>query len=100
MMNTIKTSLRNVASGHGAVASGDLYPHQVRTSATGNRFTACPLCDPARMSFDVGSNWGQYAEAMSSVSSGVVAFEPVPQLADYLRRTAAKGVRVQQGAAF
>jgi len=44
----------------------------------------------------VGSNWGQYAEAMSSVSSGVVAFEPVPQLAEYLRRTAAKGVRVQQ----
>ncbi len=54
------------------------------------------LSDRARISFDVGANWGQYAEALSYVSASVVAFEPVPQLADYLRRTARKGIRVEQ----
>lgn len=93
-MNTIKLSLRNAAR----VVAPSLLATYIR-----NKWDREPeidllpaLCDPARISFDVGANWGQYAEALSSVSAGVVAFEPVPQLADYLRRSVGKGVRVEQ----
>lgn len=54
------------------------------------------LCDPQRMSFDVGANWGQYAGALCDLSAGVVACEPVPQLAEFLRRSYGKRIRVEQ----
>jgi FkbM family methyltransferase len=54
------------------------------------------LCDRSRVSFDVGANWGQYAGALRPVSAGVVACEPIPQLARFLRRSYPDGVRVEQ----
>jgi FkbM family methyltransferase len=54
------------------------------------------LCDRNRVSFDVGANWGQYAGALRPVSAGVVACEPIPQLARFLRRSYRDGVRVEQ----
>jgi FkbM family methyltransferase len=94
MMNTIKLSLRNAAR----VVTPSLLATYIRTKWDREpEIDLLPaLCDPARISFDVGANWGQYAEALSYVSAGVVACEPVPQLAEYLRRTARKGIRVEQ----
>jgi FkbM family methyltransferase len=54
------------------------------------------LCDHNRVSFDVGANWGQYAGALRPISAGVVACEPIPQLARFLRRSYPDGVRVEQ----
>jgi FkbM family methyltransferase len=94
MMNTIKLSLRNAAR----VVAPSLLATYIRTKWDREpEIDLLPaLCDRERTSFDVGSNWGQYAEALSYLSSSVVAFEPVPQLAEYLRRTARKGIRVEQ----
>jgi FkbM family methyltransferase len=94
MMNTIKLSLRNAAR----VVTPSLLATYIRKKWDREpEIDLLPaLCDPTRISFDVGANWGQYAEALSYVSAGVIACEPVPQLAEYLRRTAVKGIRVEQ----
>ena len=54
------------------------------------------LCDTGRMSVDVGSNWGQYAEALRKLSAGVIACEPIPELASFLRRMYRKDIHVRQ----
>ncbi len=54
------------------------------------------LCDRQRISFDVGANWGQYAGALRDVSAGVVACEPIPQLATFLRRSYRGAIQVEQ----
>ena len=54
------------------------------------------LCDRNRISFDVGANWGQYASALRDFSAGVVACEPIPQLATFLRRSYRGAIRVEQ----
>jgi FkbM family methyltransferase len=51
------------------------------------------LCDDSRVSFDVGSNWGQYLTGLRSHSAAVVACEPIPELARFLRR-AFRDVRI------
>lgn len=54
------------------------------------------LCDRNRVSFDVGANWGQYTGALPHISAGVIACEPVPELAAFLRRAFRGIVRVEQ----
>lgn len=44
------------------------------------------LCDPARLSVDVGGNEGGYAWHMRRFSRGVAVFEPLPELAAHLAR--------------
>jgi len=51
------------------------------------------LCDESRVSFDIGSNWGQYLNSLRSHSAAVVACEPIPELARFLRR-AFRDVRI------
>lgn len=45
------------------------------------------LCDSQKVSIDVGANWGQYTGALRDYSASVIACEPVPQLATFLRRS-------------
>jgi FkbM family methyltransferase len=54
------------------------------------------LCDRRRVSFDVGANWGQYSDALRGLSAGVVACEPIPALATFLRRAFGSDVQVVQ----
>src|SRR4030095_12802107 len=54
------------------------------------------LCDRHRVSFDVGANWGQYSGALKDISLSVVACEPVPALAQFLRRTLGGAIQTQQ----
>lgn len=54
------------------------------------------LCDPARISVDVGANWGQYMGALRKLSVSVIACEPVPQLAKFLSRSWPDRIRVEQ----
>lgn len=54
------------------------------------------LCDNQKISIDVGANWGQYTGALREFSASVIACEPVPQLARFLRRSWRDRVRVEQ----
>ncbi len=54
------------------------------------------LCDRTRVSFDVGASWGLYTAVLRDISGGVVACEPIPQLARFLRRSYGGNVRVEQ----
>ena len=54
------------------------------------------LCDPERISIDVGANWGQYAGALRNLSVSVIACEPVPELAKFLSRSWPDRIRVEQ----
>src|ERR1019366_2164323 len=44
------------------------------------------LCSKDRLSLDVGANWGSYTLAMLRQSANVIAFEPIPRMAGFLRR--------------
>jgi len=52
------------------------------------------LCDPERLTLDVGANRGMYSVAALRFSRGVIAFEPQPHFADLMRRLLPKGVRI------
>ena len=54
------------------------------------------LCSPQRVSFDVGANRGTYASLMRRYSKGVVAFEPNPQLAEYLRKNFQSTIEIEE----
>jgi FkbM family methyltransferase len=62
------------------------------------RLVSC-LSDPNRMTLDVGSNRGVYVLAALPFSKGVIAFEPQPHLASFLRRFLPRRVRVLEVAA-
>jgi len=44
------------------------------------------LSDPARTSLDIGACRGIYAACLQGISKKVIAFEPQPHLADFIRR--------------
>jgi FkbM family methyltransferase len=44
------------------------------------------LADRARISVDIGANWGLYAGSLLPLSREVIAFEPNPAMAEELRR--------------
>ena len=50
------------------------------------RFTR-EFCKPDQVSIDVGANIGQFTWWMRRYSKSVVAFEPIPELADCLLYT-------------
>jgi FkbM family methyltransferase len=54
------------------------------------------LCSSHQVSFDVGANWGQYTGALRRYSSQVIACEPNPELATFLRRAFPTTVQVEQ----
>lgn len=53
------------------------------------------LCNPSRLSLDIGACRGIYAFCMKPYSRGVIAFEPQPKWADFIRR-ALPGVQVRE----
>jgi FkbM family methyltransferase len=94
MNQLARKSLRNVLR---TVAPALLSSHIRRKWDLEPEVSLLPaLCDRNRVSFDVGANWGQYAGALRPVSASVVACEPIPQLARFLRRSYRDGVRVEQ----
>src|SRR5262249_2550066 len=52
------------------------------------------LCDPARLTLDVGANRGMYSIAALRFSKGVIAFEPQPHYAKFLKTFMPKQVRI------
>lgn len=54
------------------------------------------LCDRSRWSLDIGANNGVYAWHMARASAGVMAFEPQPAHARFLRRAFGARVKVEQ----
>ena len=44
------------------------------------------LCDPGKLSIDVGAHRGTYTYPLAKYSRTVLAFEPIPHLADLLKR--------------
>lgn len=56
------------------------------------------MCEKHALAIDVGANYGIYSYFMSRHSAGVVAFEPVPECARFIR-SALPGVRLVEGAA-
>lgn len=54
------------------------------------------LCRPDEHSLDIGANYGVYAWHLARHSKGVIAFEPQPGPADFLRRALGARVRVEQ----
>jgi FkbM family methyltransferase len=54
------------------------------------------LSDPNRITLDIGSNRGLYAIAALRFSKRVVAFEPQPYFASFLRRYMPAGVEVRE----
>lgn len=50
---------------------------------------------PDMIAFDIGANWGGYALTMASICRDVIAFEPIPHLAEDLRRRAPPNLRVE-----
>jgi FkbM family methyltransferase len=54
-----------------------------------------PIIVPAdRLAVDIGANNGLYTHFLAKIAPRVVAFEPVPVLAEFLRRAVAPGVTV------
>jgi FkbM family methyltransferase len=43
------------------------------------------MSDPSKIALDIGANAGAYAKHMANYSKRVEAFEPVPELAEYIR---------------
>ncbi len=56
------------------------------------------LCDRAAISVDVGANVGIYTWHLRRLSNSVVAFEPQPDMAGFLRRALPASVTVHQAA--
>ena len=54
------------------------------------------LCRVDELSLDIGANYGVYAWHLSRFSKGVIAFEPQPGPADFIRRGLGGQVRVEQ----
>jgi FkbM family methyltransferase len=74
------------------------YLKQVLKGEPELRLVSC-LSDPNRVTLDVGSNRGLYVLAALPFSKGVMAFEPQPHLAGFLRRFLPRTVRVFELAA-
>ena len=55
--------------------------------------------DPQRVSIDVGANIGQFTWWMRRYASGVIAYEPIPELAARLERAFGDDVEVRRAAA-
>jgi FkbM family methyltransferase len=55
------------------------------------------LCDPSRLALDIGANRGVYSYLMRQHSSSVIAFEPHPFYANFVRQ-ALKDVEVVEAA--
>jgi FkbM family methyltransferase len=55
------------------------------------------LCERHALAIDVGANYGIYSYFLSKYSAGVVAFEPVPEYASFIR-SALPAVRVVESA--
>lgn len=96
MIGQAKKSLRNVLR---TVAPSLLSSHiRNKWDHEPEYFLLPALCDRRRISFDVGANWGQYAGALKDLSAGVIACEPIPELARFLRRSYGRAIRVEQTA--
>ena len=54
------------------------------------------LCDPGKISLDIGANIGIYTWHLAKYSSKVLAFEPNPALAIVLRATFEPGVEIHE----
>lgn len=54
------------------------------------------LCEPGALSLDIGANTGIYAWHLARYSRGLVAFEPQPRHAEFLRRALGPKVRVEE----
>ena len=54
------------------------------------------LCRPDELSLDIGANYGVYSWHLARLSRGVVAFEPQPGPADFIRRGLGGRVRVER----
>ncbi len=73
----------------------ELVPHSVRLKLNVHEalrhgepelHTLPALCDPSRTSLDVGASRGIYASRMQDYSLRVVAFEPQPYYADFVKK--------------
>jgi FkbM family methyltransferase len=71
------------------------YLKQVLAGERELRFVHC-LSDSNRLTLDVGSNRGLYAVAALPYSRGVIAFEPQPHFAAFLRRHMPATVEVRE----
>lgn len=69
--------------------SGRLLWNVVKARAVGEKELAYvrALCDPLALSLDVGANRGVYSYIMRKHSRSVIAFEPNPFYADFVRRS-------------
>lgn len=54
------------------------------------------LCDPQKLSLDIGAKVGMYTYHLRCFSKQVCAFEPIPELAQLLRKSFKKKVIVEQ----
>ncbi|MEW2065125.1 FkbM family methyltransferase [Streptomyces sp. NPDC007002] len=57
------------------------------------------FCPPGGVALDIGGWYGPWSRRLAARCERVVTVEPVPHLAEYLRRTLPSNVRVVQGAA-
>lgn len=73
--------------------------HKVELARTfrdeNEQFVLSSLIDPERGAIDVGANIGHYAVALSKLVPMVIAFEPDPELAVYLRRAMPPNVEIR-----
>ena len=54
------------------------------------------LCDKDKVSIDVGANWGQYTSILQKHSKKCIVFEPIPELANFLKKVFGSKVLVEQ----
>jgi len=54
------------------------------------------LCDPQKLSIDIGANWGNYTSILLKYSKKCIAFEPIPELAEFLKKVFNSNVVVEQ----
>jgi FkbM family methyltransferase len=57
---------------------------------------ATRLCAPSEIAIDVGANTGVYAWHLARRAAAVIAFEPQPDLAAFLRAALGRNVRVEE----
>ena len=80
----------------GLLRSLAIYYNPARTRAL-RRFYAALLC-PGDLVFDVGAHVGTRARAMHACGARVIAFEPQPVFARFLRRTLPRGIVLEETA--
>jgi len=70
---------------------------EIRKKAYEPEFELLPfLCDSNKISIDIGANLGSYTSKMIKFSKKCWAFEPIPQLANFLERAFSPTVNVRQ----